>query len=1106
MARDPDRRGGGEGGERHARVKQLYLACGTFDSTARARFLERECGADAGLRSQVEAMLDFDRRRPGFLEDGLLAGGDLESRDPLASEPEVAVPRSIGRFRVLREIGSGGMGSVLEVEQDRPPRVAALKLLRADVGRRDARRRFELEAEILGRLQHPGIASIFESGTVETDLGPRPYLLMEKVSGRSLTHHARARGLGMRARMELLARVCDAVQHAHQNGVIHRDLKPANILVDDGGAVKVLDFGIARLVDGDPRSTTMRTGEGQIVGTLAYMSPEQASGDPNAIDTRADVYSLGVLLYELLADRLPYDVSSRLLPEAVRTIQEVDPGPLSGIRPRLRGDVETIVTKALEKERDRRYASAAALAADIRHFLRDEPIEARPASRLYTLRKFARRNRALVGGTLAVILALSLGLVSSLRLAHAEARQRAKAEALTQEARAEAYQSGMLAAQLAYEAGNWRGAITLLAALPEERRGWEWSALSGLLDRTLDELEVPDLLDAAWLDGQRVLAVDARGEIVVWNTVLGTSTRQAPPSPGARPLVLSHDGRSLASFAEGTLIVAPTLVDGPELRIPLPGVPTPGMGEPDAGYFDRGPCALFSPAGDRLALVMEDGALYLADLASSGVLRRLGEAAGTTRNMCFSSDGRLLVTTTPSRVWLWDVEHGTELWAIRKWNTKYYGLAFDERRELLIVGHDGGLSFYRLEDGGLEFSWEGQKLGTLDMHAPCRLEFDPSGARIGALFRDGSLRVLDAGTGESLVAIDRTGARLMADLAYAPDGKSLVTIDRFDGRVRLWEAEPWPGLVIDTGLSVYPLAIAPDGTCLATGGWDGNVRLWDAVRGEARGVLPCHRRVSALAFAPDSRTLASGIREGGLVLWDLESGEERARSKDILAASVAYSPDGTRLAAGDTHGQVWLLDAASLDVLWKLPIDEPRVGALAWSPDGRRLAAGSAFGLVVLLEPDSGTESTRFQGSRGGAQGYGGVLSLAFSPDGQRLAGGWGCSDLVVLDLPDLRPSRALVGHAGEVFAVAFSPDGRRLASGGRDGILRLWDPESGALLLAAKGHRSYIYSLAFTPDGRRIATGSGDDTVRLWDSAPAMAGWRERARAALPSAPLARR
>ncbi|WP_411281088.1 tetratricopeptide repeat protein [Gemmatimonas sp.] len=318
----------------------------------------------------------------------------------------------IGRYRILGVLGEGGMGIVYEAEDDQLRRNVALKVIRGEFVTPELARRFALESEALGRLQHPGIAQIYEVGTDEGPTGPRSYFAMELIRGLPLTAFANTNRLELDERLELFALICDAVHHAHRQGVVHRDLKPANILVDESGQPKILDFGVARLTDSDIPGTR-HTSVGEMVGTLQYMSPEQVDAIPSNVDGQSDVYSLGVLLYELISGRLPYNLERAALHEAARVILVDDPAPLSSINRRLRGDVEIIVAKALEKVKQRRYHSADALASDIRRFLRDEPIIARPASPLYQLQKFGRRNRALVSSVALGTLMLAVGATVS---------------------------------------------------------------------------------------------------------------------------------------------------------------------------------------------------------------------------------------------------------------------------------------------------------------------------------------------------------------------------------------------------------------------------------------------------------------------------------------------------------------------------------------------------------------------------------------------------------------------------------------------------------------------------------------------------------------------
>lgn len=407
----------------------------------RAAFLEHACTGDSALQAEVESLLAHDRAGTTF--DAMVDGGMVEAlADSLGTVSRDGALNQVGPYRIIRRIGEGGMGEVFEAEQESPRRRVALKVIRSGQLSPNIVRRFEHEAFVLGQLQHPGIAHIYESGVVSLDGRDQPFFAMEYIDGVRITTHADGHGLDKRRRLALFVHVCDAVQHAHQKGIIHRDLKPGNILVvdreprsgkgtsstrngtecDNVGQPKVLDFGVARMTDGDMQAITMQTDAGQLVGTLAYMSPEQVAGDSSKLDTRCDIYALGVVLYQLLTDRMPLDVSGRSIAEAARIITDDDPTPASMIDRSLRGDIETILIKALDKDPARRYATAAELAADVRRYLRDEPIAARPASAIYNIRKFARRNRGLVGGLVATFLVLllgaagtTIGLLSALR-------------------------------------------------------------------------------------------------------------------------------------------------------------------------------------------------------------------------------------------------------------------------------------------------------------------------------------------------------------------------------------------------------------------------------------------------------------------------------------------------------------------------------------------------------------------------------------------------------------------------------------------------------------------------------------------------------------------
>lgn len=550
--------------ERHQRISEIYAAARKLSRPDAQAYLADVCATDHELRRDVERLLAAGGSGPRFLETDAIGAevGRIASAMFEASDESI-VPDRIGHFRILEKLAQGGMGVVYVAEQDRPRRRVALKVIRPGMASRQMLRRFELEANVLGQLQHPGIAQIHEAGvaslqTADGGSSRQPFFAMELVQGKPIDDFAEAKSLTPAGRLELMARVCDAVQHAHQRGVIHRDLKPSNILVvdhappassaidalapsryqriaDSIGQPKILDFGVARATDADLQTMTLETNAGQLVGTIPYMSPEQVEGNSDALDTRSDVYALGVILFELLAGKLPYDLSGCTIPEAARRIREEEPTSLAALKPAFRGDIATIVAKALEKDKERRYGSAADLAADLRRFLHDEPIIARPASATYQARKFVKRHKAVAAGMTTTFIAMAVGLVvsTSLYLRAENARgiaqtQKDKAEreaANAQRARAAEQVQSEIAQREAAKANAINDYI--LEGILTSSNPWDSP------DR---DIRVVDVLDDAAAGAHEAFAEDPAQEAAVYHTLGDTYMGLGLPAKAAEQL------------------------------------------------------------------------------------------------------------------------------------------------------------------------------------------------------------------------------------------------------------------------------------------------------------------------------------------------------------------------------------------------------------------------------------------------------------------------------------------------------------------------------------------------------------------------------------------
>jgi eukaryotic-like serine/threonine-protein kinase len=1084
------------------RLQELFDRAVALAPARRAAFLAATCADEPVLRAEVESLLACDAEfTEGGGDGGVLKSPLVRASEPTNSRADGPLPAArapgpsvqVGRYRVLRRIAEGGMGAVYEAEQDSPHRPVALKVIRPGLLSPAMLKRFAQEVEVLGRLRHPGIAQIHEAGMAEDG---QPFFAMELIRGLPLDEYANRHGLDLAARVGLVARVADAVQHAHDRGVIHRDLKPANILVEETGQPKVLDFGVARATGADLLTAAGLTRTGQLLGTPNYMSPEQVEADPAAIDHRADVYALGVILFELLAHRLPYQLEDRPLAETARLILHQDPPSLGSINPELRGDVETIVAKALEKDAARRYPSAADLAADLRRWMAHEPILARPASALYHLRKFARRHTALVGGVVATGVALVLGLVGTILFAVGEAKQRGLAEqnaraaiAEKREALFQAYRARLSAATAAISAHDVADAADQLEAAPADLRDWEWRHLQSRLDDSTAVVPLPN--------GGIGLLVPGRDRLRIG--------------------IVSEDGLRLADLDGGAGSILPLRPRDPQgvtasetrlgLRVAVgagPGVfdlfdeagrRVGSAGRPLVGGSFR---SAMSPDGARLACPWKQGdwsRLAVLDVASG---RLTAVCEGHPENIWsfgFSPDGTRLATAgEDSTARLWDAATGAPLGTYRGHESKVLGVSFSpDGARLLTTSADGTV---RQWDGATGREVE----PPYDRHSGnvTAAVYSPDGMRVASAGSDRTVRVWQA-HGRRDVAVLHGHSGNVTAVAFAPDGRRLASVSRAsmlniaaDDTIRSWVVDPRATLPALRGHTsyVYPVAFSPDGRWIASGGWDNTVLLWDAATGEPCAKLPHPGVVHDLAFGSDGTWLVSAcLADSRLRIWDVAAA--RVRKEIELPPGrlrfVTVRPDGRRLAVTETPpaGEDYHLHVCDVESGERLFSMDG--GALDYSPDGRWLAVRDTDeNSVVLLYADTHEPAMRFRGHEKP------VASVSFSADGRRLASCGRDRTVRVWQIGG-DACQVLRGHTDDVFAVAFHPDGTRLASAGRDRAIWLWDLSRGEEVARLQGHTDYVWSLAFSPDGKSLASGSGDFTVRLWDTAPLKVRYQAR-------------
>lgn len=1047
---------------------ELFKAALDRSPAERAAFLDEACGDDKALRAEVESLLAADAQADGFLDSPLRAAATPET---YAQPTDPLIGKQIGRYQIVRAIAAGGMGTVYEAMQQQPKRRVALKVVRAGLASRAALRRFAHEAEILARLRHPGIAQVFEAGT-HGGAGGLPYFAMELIPGaKRITQYAEDERLSTRQRLNLFAEVCDATHHGHQRGIVHRDLKPGNILVDESGQPKVIDFGVARATDADMTIATLQTDVGELVGTLRYMSPEQCEGDSAEIDTRCDVYSLGVVLFELLTGQLPYDLSSTSPFEAPRVIREEEPRRLSAINRTLRGDVETIVLKALEKDRERRYQSALSLSQDIRRYLSNEPIEAKRDRAWYVLKKTLSRHRVAVGVIALVILlttASAIGLGLMYRTADA---QRALAEDRAEELRRNGYFNAITLARSALESEDAAAALRTLRECPADLRGWEWHYLHRLSDNSRMTLRGhTHRADPVFSpDGSRIASASYDRTIKLWDAATGEELRTLF---GHQNYVIrvsfSPDGSMLASFANDRTIRLWDVETGGTLHV---------IGDNNQGWSQLA----FSPDGRLIAYGAPHNSIKLWDVESRQVVKTLRGHRGSVRDVAFSPDGRQVASgSNDMTIKLWDVESGEEIMALTGHTFFVINLAFSPDGSQLASAaqgqDDNTIRIWNLETGELA---RGLDQGRNSVGG---VAFSPDGRRFAAVVGL-VVKVWDLDTWQEEAA--RTGVLSVGTVAFSPDAKWIAGSGP-DGTIKVWDANPVeePPTLRGHTAEVMDVVVTPDGQRILSASSDGMIRVWDVASRRELATLTGHEgRVRTIALSSDGLRLASVGKDRTLRLWDTVTGRgihTISAFENGGGATVAFSRDDRFVATASLDGVINLWDARTAKSLKTLPGHAEGVLSITFSPDGRRLLSSGIDPAVRVWNVETGQELQELSGHTGFLHT---PVCAVYSPDGALIATGdaspmvriWGADTGELL--------HELEGHHAAIHSIAFSRDGRRLVSGGRGHLIKMWDVQTGKLVLTLRGHKAIVEALAFSPDGHWFVSASWDRTLKIWDA-----------------------
>ena len=1015
----------------------------------------------------------------------------------------------IGKYRVLSLLGEGGMGTVYLGLQETPiARQVAIKVIKRGMDSREVLARFGAERQTLALMDHPCVAQIYDA---DITADGRPYFIMEYVQGVPITDYCDRNVLGCKDRLILFQQVCSAVHHAHQRGVIHRDIKPTNVLVtlkDGKPTPKIIDFGVAKAISQRLQEQAVFTELGMLIGTPEYMSPEQAESSAD-VDTTSDVYSLGVLLYELLTGALPFetkDLRKAGLAEIQRVIREDEPPrpttrlsslgllALENAKKRrcdvpslirqLRGDLDWIVMKTLEKDRTRRYSSASEFAADIGRYLANEPVAAHAPEIRYLARKFVHRHLGLVAAGAAVALALLIGAMVSFTLYLRAVGEQQRAEL-------ESYSADLIAAEMQSRAGETEDAKVKLASTSPALRGWEWRHLMARIDQSTATIYVPEFSGPDIHIRSREMRFSADGAQLF---SYGNSFLRSWDLATKRVMTdLSGLGRILALGPHGrTILVGPQLdffadppTEGFVLRIydvssrQVLSVLRGMTGNPGEGAISADGGMVAVPQDYQDIFNRNHSTPVMVWNAHTGdLIARLEGHSRGIGSLRFSPDGRILATGSwDETIRLWDLASRTATLILRQ-KSPVSAISFSRDGRLLASGNlSGTICIWDTGTGQLQTNWKTTTPGIVSA-----VEFSPDG-RILATSAGSTIALWDVSTGR--LVRDLGGHTPANALAFHPTAPRLYSAGF--GVIKEWDLGERT-LIDDANAPVEAIAVSPNGKWLVSGSKDGKMRIYDSVSANLLRTWDAHTEyISTIAFSPNSETVASGSLDKTIKMWRVPDGQLLRTMIGHTDAvwSIAFHPDGGRLlsSSADQTMRLWQTESDAQPVI----IPTPDITRAGLSADGHTILALQRFDRALLLWNTETNRRSASLNSNTMEMSPAMLRSFALSPDGQLLVAPADTGYAIAIwDLPRRRLLRVLPVLRGEngVNAISISPDGSRVAVGATNsGTLSVWDLRQGHLLVTLNGHTQGLTSLAWSPDGTRLFSSSDDGTVRIWDS-----------------------